>query len=828
VTGGQAASGKHDDVRSTLLSALVETLTGFATGAVIWLALLGVRHLFGLDNLDQDFGFAVRRVVRELGARSATIPPEGHEHPAVLLDVDADEDDEAHGPCPALAAAFPNRYSLETPAKSRPGDTAAQAQVVTLNCSSARPLNRYLLAHLIEELDKRGPAAIVLDVVLRREAGVVSPEEDAALEGALAATKTPVVVAMPVDHQHFDAANPFRRDVQVSNERLPVERPPSVAGAVALPEAEQPVRRYPKCYQDLGTGKWVGNLAFVAARLAARAAHGAGQTPGGHDADDDIQTVCRREVDQAASGDGFAPRIAYAIPSLSLRHVTEDAVGLTGRDAVVRVLYQDLYRRCRATDFWAGAACSRRDTYEGRVVVIGTSNPLRRDLHQTPLGTMAGAEVVVNAIRSFELGPSHEHGEHGSSKLGTLVVGGLDLLKSGLLWLVYFVVRALVHRRWRRRPRGLAIALQKGGLAALFFLTLLVTVTMTLWEGYKSLSIVAGVMGMATEQFIEIIASLRKKVESTLHAAFGLGAALLVLALPSIARAEAPRCPDTLLGVRALVTRVDPVGQTFAKQLANGRQETIGVRGVVCVGDSVVLPAGGPVRQVELYVGSSIEVVTPQKPFRNEGGVVASTKRAAQFVLQALGAVGELRAPPFPTATESRGGPAAEGAPVRQVRPLPALKDLPAQRLTADTPPVISWRDGRGPYRCEARDDVGTATVTTSVGRDDAWCAFRAGTKGAVALLVIDARAGRTAWDIQPTGWAEVPRPDWVGADLRAVSGPDRAAWALWLWKNGGPEWRLQALGMLNLLAPTVWTAGYARDSILANLPELAPNERRR
>ena len=39
--------------------------------------------------------------------------------------------------------------------------------------------------------------------------------------------------------------------------------------------------------------------------------------------------------------------------------------------------------------------------YKDKIVVIGASNPSRRDRHYTPFGDMAGSEVVINAIRSF-------------------------------------------------------------------------------------------------------------------------------------------------------------------------------------------------------------------------------------------------------------------------------------------------------------------------------------------------------------------------------------------------------------------------------------------
>lgn len=809
------------DVRWSFKTAFVETCTGLLAGALIWLALLGVRWLFDLDEVDRDLGLVVNRVVRELGARSAIITPEDGEHAAVLVDIDAEEDTGrgARGPCQALAGAFPNDYSLggtdePTPARSR------APKPVKLNCSSARPLNRYLLARVIAELDARGAAAIVLDTELRQERDVVDDDENRALVAALAKVKTTTVVfATPVASAHFDARDPFSRNVELADDdRLPVERFPVVLGAVALSEAEQPVRRYSKCYLDTDKGKRLGNVAFVAALvLRGRAVNS-------------MDGVCDAEMAHAAAKGHaeLAPRIAYALPSLSLRHITEDATDLGEHEARLRMLYRGVYTRCRAVELLDGLAaqqniCSRADTYAGRVVVVGTSSPLRRDFHQTPLGTMVGAEVVINAIRSFELGLLHDR--RGSEE-GIFVKGGIELGRSALLWFVYFAVKAF-EKRNRHSRRRVGKRLWCAAVGLLFIATLLTTIAMTLWDGYRSLTIVGAVMGMAVEQFVGIVNSLRNRVKGRLESALGLGTFLLVLVVPARAQADARRCPESFLGVRALVAKIEPAGQTFAKQLANGSQETVGLSGVVCVGESVVLPSNGLVRRVELYVGWGIEVVTPKRAFRNEGGVIAAMGQAASFLSQTLGIARDLRAPRRPTATHSR-GPEQKGAPVGQVRALAGLKDLPIQRLTSDTAPVIAWRDGKGPYECEARDNRGERTWSAKAGPTDAaWCAFGAELRGAIQLLVIDAAAGRESWDIQRASWPEVPRPEWVGKETRTLSSADRAAWALWLWKEGGREWRLQALGMLNQLAPALWAAGYARDGILNGELHLVPNEKR-
>ena len=245
----------------------------------------------------------------------------------------------------------------------------------------------------------------------------------------------------------------------------------------------------------------------------------------------------------------------------------------------------------------------------------------------------------------------------------------------------------------------------------------------------------------------------------------------------------------------------------------------------MCVGESVVLAKNSPVKRVELYVGWRREWVTPDHPFHNTGGVVSAAQQSIGFASRVLGLAKDVRAPPVPTTTAARGG--ADDAPSRPLRTLRALSDLPTQRLTSDVAPVLAWREGSLPYRCEARNDRGD-TVASAAAPDthDAWCAFDRNAGGTVQLLVIDADSAQQSWDVGPARWTDVPKPAWLASDARGLAPGDRIAWALWLWKSAGPEWRIQALAMLNQLAPTTWAAGYARDCILAEMPNLTPDER--
>ncbi|MNH42218.1 hypothetical protein D3C79_1038740 [compost metagenome] len=66
-----------------------------------------------------------------------------------------------------------------------------------------------------------------------------------------------------------------------------------------------------------------------------------------------------------------------------------------------------------------------------------------------------------------------------------------------------------------------------------------------------------------------------------------------------------------------------------------------------------------------------------------------------------------------------------------------------------------------------------------------------------------------------------LPRPDWVSAGTPVLDLEHRAAWAIWLWREGGPAWRLQALAMLNETRQN-WLAGWLLAGILAETPQVA------
>ncbi|HVQ08266.1 MAG TPA: CHASE2 domain-containing protein [Allosphingosinicella sp.] len=105
----------------------------------------------------------------------------------------------------------------------------------------------------------------------------------------------------------------------------------------------------------------------------------------------------------------------------------------------------------------------RTEGLAGQIVVVGSSAPVAGDLHMTPLGVMAGAEVIANAIRARQLAATLSEPSSGAvfwSKLwGTLPGMALSLITGlGLAWVAAWPR----SRLWKR-------SLRKGTLTVLIF-----------------------------------------------------------------------------------------------------------------------------------------------------------------------------------------------------------------------------------------------------------------------------------------------------------------------------------------------------------------------
>lgn len=492
--------------------AIVETLAGGLLG-VVTAAVLVVSSMFffpGLADFDYDMGLRMRKFADEYLSNWTTgmVPNAKHVDSYVFVDVDpqlepspAAGGDDA-GACSGLAR-VPTRCYVMKPGAPAPRDRAACAggQVV-LNCSAARPLNRHLLAELVKGLRERGARLVVVDVELAGEPGIVDRAENLALRDAMRQSGNaagPVIFVQPAEydslHEPTGSHNARADPARLFDAALPADGGGTAEGngrpafaAIALAAPGQPVRRYPKCFHSVWHGaKPTPSLPYVAATLLAQ--------PG-----TDPASLCPASgTDDSGRDDSpySAPRIRYTLPSL---HADQDNTR-DGEDFRMWSVYRHVYNRCLAANFWSEESpCSRPETYRGKVAVIGASSLLRRDRHYTPIGNMAGAEVVINAIRSFVLNPQQRDQDVGEA---VLKKASIVLVCLGP-WFLFFCVHGYVKRPSDHRSRWTA---SLGRVIIVFIalgITLVVVVGITFKMSYSSFSVLVGVLAIAFELYIEV------------------------------------------------------------------------------------------------------------------------------------------------------------------------------------------------------------------------------------------------------------------------------------------------------------------------------------
>lgn len=312
---------------------------------------------------------------------------------------------------------------------------------------------------------------------------------------------------------------------------------------------------------------------------------------------------------------------------------------------------------------------------------------------------------------------------------------------------------------------------------------------------------------------------------NSLRCSIGLLSVLASVALP--ARAQQPAAPPPCEGVfniAAQIVRIEPAGASLTRVLRTGERKSVGQNGVVCRGETLLF-AGGNAQRVVLREADQRKILVPSQSYVAPSGLVDATTRAFSYM---AGIFRTLEA--LPPAVDIPGpagirGSQTSGAPVvaLQIRPLSALRDLPRQRVVPSLRVILSWREGEGPYRCEAVSRLGVVSLKGEAMAEGSWCELYADRAEASQLAVRDGRGRLATWNIELASWSDVPRPDWLAQKV-SVSPAESTAWAWWLWTMGGPAWRLQALAMLHEHAGTVWMAGYLRDQVLAEAPQFAPD----
>jgi len=277
-------------------------------------------------------------------------------------------------------------------------------------------------------------------------------------------------------------------------------------------------------------------------------------------------------------------------------------------------------------------------------------------------------------------------------------------------------------------------------------------------------------------------------------------------------------CPDGVLGVVAQVVRIDPAHARVSKTLATGSEQAVGVNGVLCAGESVHLAPAGTVTRVELYSGGRRQSLEAGQTFSTAKGEVRLDPRVTRYLAEIAAANGGLKPPPeIPSPSTPRSAGSSQPSARFQIQAMHLLQKLPRQLITPDVRPVVSWREGFGPYVCQAVSEAQDVLWEEPRAETASWCAFLGGQGAAHQLLVRESRGRVVIWNVRWVSWEDVPRPEWLRGRQGRGSSVDQTAWATWLWSQGAGEWRLQALGMLNEHSGKEWLAGYLRDTLLSD-----------
>ncbi len=161
-------------------------------------------------------------------------------------------------------------------------------------------------------------------------------------------------------------------------------------------------------------------------------------------------------------------------------HRADDDASIPTRNAA------RLYSRITSSQAITQAGVLRLDPdwITDKVVIVGFNGPSGLDRHSTPLGEMSGAELILNAIRSFASGAALDSEDEPSAVLRETTAA---IVSSGP-FLIFWRIQGGLWRWARRRGRpkqvlaGLAIAIVFGG--AIYLSALLTTgFVLLFWSG---------------------------------------------------------------------------------------------------------------------------------------------------------------------------------------------------------------------------------------------------------------------------------------------------------------------------------------------------------
>jgi hypothetical protein len=402
------------------------------------------------------------------------------------------------------------------------------------DCQVEKPVPVALVTDFVRAAGQGGVKIVVIDVAPPSDAA-----ERSALREALVADTGPWIIA-PLYGRPAGTADPLMISGDPKREILPERsggrlRLASVATISDAQAGDGVVRRFPmvsRLVDPDGRVRWIPSAPYLAAALAREdtasatdcafygrnCRAGAGPPLGGFDPG---------RLDPARTPTPVN-RIFFSLPSLAEGEFQDK---LAWR-------YHDVYRRRVASNYLRGGRFDLEGMLTGKIVVLGSSMAAARDLHPTPIGTLSGAEIVINAARAFaEFSPLIEEDEAAfgrrlTARAQDLLTQGAGIMRGAILltpfWLAIFWI--LAQARGRRRAVRLAARLA----AALLFATGMVALVLVeLHNSARSLhdsltlgrpvDVLTPLIGLGLEAYAEVAVLVTRNLE---HAILLAAAAL--------------------------------------------------------------------------------------------------------------------------------------------------------------------------------------------------------------------------------------------------------------------------------------------------------------
>lgn len=283
-------------------------------------------------------------------------------------------------------------------------------------------------------------------------------------------------------------------------------------------------------------------------------------------------------------------------------------------------------------------------------------------------------------------------------------------------------------------------------------------------------------------------------------------------------------CSSGLLGIVASIERIDPPDLLVNVQRTPGAPTEQRKVDTCLRGGEIVTLHKNRVQKVQLFANGDFFWITAGPP-HNGIYKVPESQTILEKAKSYIDAIEDLKLAIRSSPQTSRGtfvrgeldDKTPNLPPHQPLEHIRILRNLPTQQIASTAAIALSWREGTGPWKCEGL--LRNMPASESLSATTSWCVLPSTKHPLTRLSVRDARGAQIGWNVITVSATVVPRPGWINQPEDRLSPADRTAWAIWVWRSAGPQWRLQAVSMLSETADKSWLAGYVFNSILNDAP---------